>query len=59
MIFTRLHEKRVTERLWRNIRALYANMRSRVIHPEDDYFNVEIGAREGSVLSRILAFGGD
>ena len=57
VIFTKLHEKGVTGRLWRNIRALYANMRSRVIHPgipNDDFFNIEIGVREGSVLSPIL-----
>ena len=57
VIFTKLHEKGVTGRLWRNIRALYANMRSRVIHPgipKDDFFNIEIGVREGSVLSPIL-----
>ena len=32
-------------------------MRSRVIHPNipaDDYYNIEVGAREGSVLSPIL-----
>ena len=32
-------------------------MHSRVIHPDiaaDDYFNIEVGAREGSVLSPIL-----
>ena len=57
VIFSKLHSKGVQGRLFRNIRALYKNMRSRVIHPEiadDDYFNIEVGAREGSVLSPIL-----
>jgi len=47
----------VTGRLWRNIRALYANMRSRVIHPgipNDDDFHIEVGVREGSSLSPIV-----
>ena len=57
VIFSKLHMKGITGRLWRNIRALYSKMRSRVIHPgipADDYFDIEIGVREGSVLSPIL-----
>ena len=57
VIFSKLHSKGIHGRLFRNIQALYKNMRSRVIHPDiaaDDYFNIEVGAREGSVLSPIL-----
>ena len=57
VIFSKLHSKGIHGRLFRNIKALYENMRSRVIHPDiaaDDYFNIEVGAREGSVLSPIL-----
>ena len=57
MIFSKLSGKGIHGRLFRNIQALYKNMRSRVIHPNipaDDYYNIEVGAREGSVLSPIL-----
>jgi len=43
--------------LWANIHALYGNMKSRVMHPgipQDEFFPIASGVREGSVLSPIL-----
>ena len=57
VIFTKMRDKGITGRLWANIRHLYRNMQSRVMHPDipqDDFFKVVSGVREGSVLSPIL-----
>ena len=57
VIFTKLHEKGIQGPIWRNIASLYANMKSHVLHPhirEDDYFDIKVGVREGSVLSPML-----
>ena len=57
VIFSKLYDTGVKGRLWRMILSLYSNMQSRVLHPnisQDDYFDIEIGVREGSVLSPIL-----
>ena len=57
VIFTKMKDKGIEGRLWSNIRHLYRNMRSRVMHPgiaHDDFFGVTSGVREGSVLSPIL-----
>ena len=44
---TKLRAKRITGRLWRSIDGLYQNMQSKLLY-------VEVGAREGRVLSPIL-----
>ena len=57
VIFTKMRDKGITGRLWANIRHLYRNMQSRVMHPDisqDDFFKIVSGVREGSVLSPIL-----
>jgi hypothetical protein len=44
-------------KLWRNTRHLYADVRSHVLHPylpEDAYFAISQGLREGSKLSPLL-----
>ena len=57
VIFTKMRDKGISGRLWANIRHLYRNMQSRVMHPDipqDDFFRIVSGVREGSVLSPIL-----
>ncbi|MGB1607458.1 MAG: reverse transcriptase domain-containing protein, partial [Promethearchaeia archaeon] len=57
VIFTKMRDKGITGRLWANIRHLYRNMQSRVMHPDisqDEFFKIVSGVREGSVLSPIL-----
>ena len=57
VILTKLHAKGICGRLWHNIDGLYKHMQSHVLHPhipDDDYFDIEVGVREGSVLSPIL-----
>jgi hypothetical protein len=57
VIFTKMRDKGIRGRLWANIRHLYRNMQSRVMHPaipQDDFFKIVSGVREGSVLSPIL-----
>ena len=57
IILQKLHAKGVQGPIWRNIRALYTKMQSQVMHPaiaKDDFFDINIGLREGSILSPIL-----
>ena len=57
IIFQKLHAKGVQGPIWRNIRALYTKMQSQVMHPaiaKDEFFDINIGLREGSILSPIL-----
>ncbi len=54
---TKLRTKGITGRLWRSIDGLYQNMQSKLLHPnipDDDYFKIEVSAREGLVLKPIL-----
>jgi hypothetical protein len=54
---TKLRAKGITGRLWRSINGLYQNMQSKLLYPnipDDAYFKIEVGAREGRVLSPIL-----
>jgi hypothetical protein len=57
VIFTKMHDKGIRGRLWANIRHLYRDMKSRVMHPgipQEEFFDIHSGVREGSVLSPIL-----
>ena len=43
--------------MWASVRDLYKGMESRVMHPgipQDEFFPIDNGTREGSVLSPIL-----
>jgi hypothetical protein len=57
VVWTSLHGMGVQGKLWRNTRHLYANVKSHVLHPhlpEDAYFAIPQGLREGSKLSPLL-----
>ena len=52
-----LHEKKVTGKIWRNIRHFYDNLKCRVLHPiikDTDTYPITTGLIEGSKLSPTL-----
>jgi hypothetical protein len=57
LVWVRLAQAGITGRLWRVTRQLFQNVSSRVLHPlipEDEYFSIPEGLREGSKLSPLL-----
>ncbi len=57
LVWTRLAEAGVQGHLWRVIRQLYSDSRSRVAHPKippTAFFDIPQGLREGSKLSPLL-----
>ena len=56
-LWAQLYQAGITNKMWRNIQALYTNTKGRVLHPlikETDTYNINIGLLEGSKLSPIL-----
>jgi hypothetical protein len=57
VVWTSLHDMGVQGKLWKNTRHLYADVKSHVLHPylpDDAYFAIPQGLREGSKLSPLL-----
>jgi hypothetical protein len=57
LTWVKLWKAGVRGRLWRSIRRLFSQAKSRVLHPhvdKDDFFEVPQGLREGSKLSPVL-----
>lgn len=57
LVWCRLAEAGVQGRLWHATRSLYGEVKSRVDHPEipeDEFFDIPQGLREGSKLSPLL-----
>jgi hypothetical protein len=57
VVWKNLHQHGIRGPLWRNTRNLYANVKGRVLHPlipDDEFFDIPQGLREGSKLSPLL-----